>query len=261
MESITKTELVCSTPAEADVTGASFGSRGLLYEVWTATEDPTASDTSAADYHSMTMDGSDVEGPYFNETNGFTAKLSGFFVAPYTGNISFYLESSDAATLSLSADSDPANVAVLVENTEATTSNSDPVALVKGELYYMEVVHVQAASSAEENRVKVSLWEHQTNWHESQTSLAKDEEQVLYWDYERVFETQAITFTGMSGVSDVTANTSATATPMPLARRRPMLASLDSIGSANATRDGLATESSAWTATAHSAPSPASKSR
>merc|ERR1712130_781312 len=51
-----------------------------------------------------------------------------------------------------------------------------------------------------------------------------------------------------------TASTSAIATPMPLARRRPMLASLDSIGSANATRDGLATESSAWTATAHSAP-------
>merc|ERR1712013_679645 len=71
------------------------GSRGLLYEMWTATEDATASDTSAADYHSMTMDGSDLEGPYFNETNGFTAKLSGFFVAPYTGNISFYLESSE----------------------------------------------------------------------------------------------------------------------------------------------------------------------
>ena len=150
VESITKTELVCSTPAEADVTGASFGSRGLLYEMWTATEDPTASDTSAADYHSMTMDGSDVEGPYFNETNGFTAKLSGYFVAPYTGNISFYLESSDAATLSFSADSDSANAAVLVENTEATTGNSDPVALVKGELYYMEVVHVQAAASAAE---------------------------------------------------------------------------------------------------------------
>merc|ERR1711974_250600 len=61
--------------------------------------------------------------------------------------------------------------------------------------------------------------------------------------------------------SRVPATTSATATPMPLARRRPMLARLDSIGSANATRDGLATESSAWTATAHSAPSPASKSR
>merc|ERR1712130_608941 len=61
--------------------------------------------------------------------------------------------------------------------------------------------------------------------------------------------------------SRATASTSATATPMPLARRRPMLASLDSIGSANATRDGLATESSAWTATAHSAPCPASKLR
>merc|ERR1712032_707608 len=61
--------------------------------------------------------------------------------------------------------------------------------------------------------------------------------------------------------SKVTASTSATATPMPLARRRPMLASLDSIGSANATRDGLAMESNVWTATAHSAPCLASKLR
>merc|ERR1712192_371822 len=57
------------------------------------------------------------------------------------------------------------------------------------------------------------------------------------------------------------ASTSATVTPMLLARRRLMLASLDSIGSANVTRDILATESNVWTATAHSAPCQASKLR
>ena len=200
--SISSGELVCSTPAEADVTGGSIGSRGLLYEVWTATEDATASDTSAADYNSMTMDGSSVEGPYFNETNGFTAKLSGYFIAPYTGSITFYLESSDGATLSLSTDSDPANKVQIVENTSGDTGNSDPIDLVEGEAYYIEAVHVQLASSAAENLLKISLWEHVTQWHSSQTSLAKDERQALYFQYDRVFETQSISFTGMSG--DVT---------------------------------------------------------
>merc|ERR1719323_477170 len=39
------------------------------------------------------------------------------------------------------------------------------------------------------------------------------------------------------------ASTLDTATPTPVARRRPMLASMDSTGNVNATRDGLAMES------------------
>merc|ERR1712066_151790 len=48
------------------------------------------------------------------------------------------------------------------------------------------------------------------------------------------------------------ASTSATVIPTPLARRRPTWASLDSTGSASATRDTLETESNAWTAMATS---------
>ena len=158
----------------------------------------------------MTMDGSTVEGPYFNETNGFTGRLSGYFVAPYTGSISFYLLSSDAATLYLSSDSDPANKAMIVENTGAVmTANpgspqSDPVMMVKGEQYYIEAVHVQAAASSEENFLQISLWEHDTIYHESQTSKAKDEVQHLRMDYDREFETQRVTFTGMDPSTQVT---------------------------------------------------------
>jgi hypothetical protein len=60
--SVTSAELVCSTPAEGDVSGATVGGRGLLYEIWTETEDATIADTSAGDYNSMTIDGSTVEG-------------------------------------------------------------------------------------------------------------------------------------------------------------------------------------------------------
>ena len=137
--SVTNSELVCSTPALADLADTGAGGRGLLYQIWTETEDPSANDTSAADYHSMVVDGSAVEGPYFNETKGFTGRLSGLFVAPYTGKMSFYLRASDAATLYLSTDSDPANKVAIVTHTGEVTSasksnpHSDPVELVKGE--------------------------------------------------------------------------------------------------------------------------------
>merc|ERR1712243_33832 len=63
--------------------------------------------------------------------------------------------------------------------------------------------------------------------------------------------------------SKVIASTLLNATPMSLASLKPKLASLDSIGSVNVTRprDGLATESNVWTATAHSAQSPISELR
>merc|ERR1711973_458946 len=57
------------------------------------------------------------------------------------------------------------------------------------------------------------------------------------------------------------ASISATVIPTPLARRRPTLASLDSTGSASATRDTLETESNAWTAMATSVPNLANKLR
>jgi hypothetical protein len=53
--------------------------------------------SDAADYRSkvgalgelnnagQVIDGSTVDGPQFGERNGYTAKLSGYFVGPYTG--------------------------------------------------------------------------------------------------------------------------------------------------------------------------------
>merc|ERR1711973_856419 len=57
------------------------------------------------------------------------------------------------------------------------------------------------------------------------------------------------------------ASISATVIPTPLARRRPTWASLDSTGSASATKDTLEMESNAWTAMATSVPNLANKLR
>ena len=40
----------------------------------------------------MTHDGGAVLGPVKNETSGYTQRLSGYIVAPYTGLLSFFLQ-------------------------------------------------------------------------------------------------------------------------------------------------------------------------
>ena len=202
--SVTNEELVCTTPAQADLTGTNAGSRGLMYELWNTTEDATVTDTSADDYHSMVLDGSTVDSAQFNETNGYTARLSGLFIAPYTGKIAFYLKSSDAATLYLSTNSDPANKTAIITNSgkRMTVDRGHPHSasydFVEGEAYYIEATHVQSAGSSAENYLQISLWEHQTVYNELQMSGAQDEHQVLRLSYDRDFETQLISFNDMA---------------------------------------------------------------
>ena len=212
--SIQNEELTCSTPAEADVDDSSAGTRGLLYEIWTETEgdvaDISALDSSAEDYQSMTLDGSTVSGPYFNETNGFTARLSGYFVAPYTGQISFYLLTSDQAKLYLSTDEDPDNKVEIVSHNapvsemKVASPNSEAIDIVEGNNYYIEAVHVQGSSAAEENNLQVAFWEHKTIYHKKQTTKAQDERQRFFMEYSRKFETQSLTFDNITEDIEIT---------------------------------------------------------
>ena len=109
--SVTDTELVCAAPAQEEMAGTELGTRGLLHELWNNTEievkylklfktfsnqiqvtDTSSLNVSAPDYFSMTHDGGAVLGPVQNETSGYTQRLSGYIVAPYTGQVSFFLQ-------------------------------------------------------------------------------------------------------------------------------------------------------------------------
>ena len=59
-----------------------------------------------------------VREPMFNETNDFTARLYGFFVAPYDGPFRFYVASSDQVSLYFSNTSSPNDAMLIVENCE-----------------------------------------------------------------------------------------------------------------------------------------------
>ena len=173
----------------------------MLLEVWSETEgdiqDTSSLDTSAADYYSMPFDGSHV---VFNETDGFTGRIRGFFIGPYTGNVSFYLQASGPSALYISPDTNPANKEQTIAHLDSVgdiwkgSPHSRQVAFVEGELYYIEAVLVQPSGSpSDPNFLKMSLWQHKTKHHASQTNLANDPLQGIIWEYDREFETQKVT--------------------------------------------------------------------
>ena len=43
-----------------------------------------------------------IEEPMFNETSGYVAMMSGFIIAPYTGDFEFYVAASDKVALFIS---------------------------------------------------------------------------------------------------------------------------------------------------------------
>ena len=59
-----------------------------------------------------------IEEPLFNETSGYVAKMSGFVIAPYTGNFEFYIAASDKVALFISNTSMPNNNPTLVAYSE-----------------------------------------------------------------------------------------------------------------------------------------------
>ena len=219
---ITNEELTCSTPAQSATSATDAGARGLKYEMWISTEGTgdtpaDALDTSAADYRTTVIDGSTVNGPIFGERNGYTARLSGYIVGPYDGDVSFYLHCSHFTTLYISNNTDPANKRQLKGYSSGNNQNSigntrhrsERVRMVKGALYYIEANHVQSSSQPEENFLQFSLWLHNTAYHYKQTKYARDEIQQFQLKYSLRLETQRIKLTNMNAASEIVFKTAA----------------------------------------------------
>ena len=214
---ITNDELTCKTPAQSDVSGSDAGTRGLKYEMWVSTEgegDTPAEglSTAAGDYRVKTMDGSTVDGPQFGERNGYTARLSGYLVGPYDGDISFYLGASGFSTLYVSNNSDPANKEQfwrtrngqgVVNSADNTDRRTPKLAIKKGELYYFEANHIQRSYQSEANHLQVYFWLHKTNYYEYQTKYVRDEIQQFAIQYNRRPETQRVTLNNMNSATEI----------------------------------------------------------
>jgi hypothetical protein len=142
-----------------------------------------------------------------DEQFGYTGRLSGLFVAPNTGNFKFMVCSNDFAELYLGTSSD-SSTKTLVASKEGKCTNGKPdkadaseeVAMVEGDLYYIEAVHRHGTDLGNiTNFVQISVYQSNTVLNNVDLSLADDENQGIYIKDTRVLEQQKITIEGNPG--------------------------------------------------------------
>ncbi|HXI69741.1 MAG TPA: PA14 domain-containing protein [Verrucomicrobiae bacterium] len=87
----------------------------------------------------------------------YGSRIRGFLQVPATGTYYLFLSSSDASQLSISTNSDPANLVLVAQETNSGAAlfsgarlaqrTSPPLNLVKGQSYYLEVLHKASTGS------------------------------------------------------------------------------------------------------------------
>ena len=107
-------------------------------------------------YPHMTRSAEALQGPT-NFHYYYGTRTLGYLLAPRDGNYRFYLSGDDSAQFSLSSDAQPGNAQQIAEVLEPTARGdffvdpdrqiSEPVALVKGQRYYFELLHKEHSSS------------------------------------------------------------------------------------------------------------------
>lgn len=136
----------------------------------------------------------------FNETNGYVGRLSGFFVAPYSGQFQFSLAASDHAALYLSNTSPPNSTYMIHNengyNTDQIGQKSDPIQLEEGQFYFIAVVHHQRSTSSAKNYVRIGLSSPTTGLTNDQTSWSVPEEQTIFLKESKRDEIQTVTVNG-----------------------------------------------------------------
>jgi PA14 domain len=98
-----------------------------------------------------------------DHADNYSSRVRGFLQVPETGTYELFLSSAEESQLSLSTDSNPANLAVIAQETNSgaplfsgprlAQRTSPPLNLVKGQSYYLEVLHTAADSGSDWIRV------------------------------------------------------------------------------------------------------------
>ena len=178
---INNNELTCKTPTEnGDAMTIYPGNAGLKYELWlnTGEVDLTTGwqimDGTEPDNMTYITGASTIDGPVFNETNDYTARLYGFFVAPYDGKFQFFAASSDKHTLYFSNTSSPDDAMNIIEcesPNDTEGCGSEDFELIGGEKYFIALIHHHRADNDPGNFLKIyfmayksSVTSEQTDW-------------------------------------------------------------------------------------------------
>ena len=132
--------------------GTASGS--VMREVWTSISGTSTDniDLNATPWLSTTQE--NLDGPV-NIADNYGVRLRGYITAPVTGEYTFWLASDDNGKFWLSTNDEPANKGVPIATVPDWTDHqewnkfesqkSDPVSLVAGTRYYIEILHKEGS--------------------------------------------------------------------------------------------------------------------
>ena len=212
---ITSTNIQCQTPAKGSDQDPGYwmGSAGLKYELWQNSPDfdPTNLNTWDDIKGIHASDGGPgfttilEQGPIVNEavngeTAGFTARLTGFFKAPYSGDFQFYAVSSDEIAVFFSKTGAPEDAERIIKRKNSNTDNrgtgSDDITLVKGQTYYFAAIHRHNTGVNPGNKLRISLFSKETRLTNVQTYYSDAENQIITLKENKRDEKQSFTVSG-----------------------------------------------------------------
>ncbi|XP_077703124.1 fibrocystin-L isoform X3 [Canis aureus] len=199
---VTENSIFCKTPPKPEVLRTVYpGGRGLKLEIWNNSRPVHLEEI--LEYNEKTpgymgaiwVDSASYIWPMEQDT--FTARFSGFLVAPDSDVYRFYIKGDDRYAIYFSQTGHPKDkVRIAYHSSNANnyfsspTQRSDDIHLQKGKEYYIEILLQEYRLSA---FVDVALYQYRNVYTEQQTEDAVNEEQVIRSQSTIVQEVQLIT--------------------------------------------------------------------
>ncbi|XP_006825958.1 fibrocystin-L-like [Saccoglossus kowalevskii] len=197
----TTTTITCVTGAQPAAQSPYPGNRGLLREVWTGTtvniisEIATLDESSPGYLDEIVVDGSSESGS--DAGDNYVSRLSGYFVAPYDSDFTFFIIADNEAQLYFS-ETENRSDKQLIASCSSPTSNwfsfdeqkSELISLTGGTKYYIEALHREYSG---EDSVKIGVLIDDTPFVHSQVESAVNEFQKIQISSVTKQEIQSVT--------------------------------------------------------------------
>ncbi|XP_077870118.1 fibrocystin-L-like [Saccoglossus kowalevskii] len=187
IDDITTTSITCVTGAQAAAQSPYPGNRGLLREVWTGTtvniisEIATLDESSPGYFDEIVVDGSSESGS--DAGDNYVSRLSGYFVAPYDSDFTFFIVADEEAQLYFSETENRSDKQLIASCSSPTSDwfsfdeqKSELFSLTGGTKYYIEALHREYSG---EGSVKIGVLVDDTPFVHSQIESAVNEFQKI----------------------------------------------------------------------------------
>ncbi|KAK2177032.1 hypothetical protein NP493_621g00009 [Ridgeia piscesae] len=181
IQSVTADEIVCLTPKPLNSNTTYFeGNRGWRLEIWDLAKTVTLSDLDEIAAMNDTLDGYSVsyieEAKYVHSNQKHVARLSGYFVAPNSGNFTFFIQGKFAVKMYFTTQNNRTEIASFATRTIGS-QRAEVVTLNKGNSYFVEIFVSSTNNIASEIEVGV----HRSNapYNAAQTAWGRDEKQTI----------------------------------------------------------------------------------